>query len=357
MPDVSLGRLRLVAQGLIDRPFARPADALTAFGAMQGQDLPGAIASAALRSTGSAEDVIDDLNAGRIVRSYPMRGTVFLMPASDALWITELCAKPSLRAASSRRRDIDESHIARASEVTRTVLADGPRSRGDVLEAWTAAGLSTAEGRGYHVLFHLIAGGEVCYGPWNGADQDVALAADWLPRDSSLDERFDGDRIAATAELLRRYFTSHGPATVRDFAWWTKLTLTEIRAALPLVAGELETDGETEPSFWAPGLRERAADLGRAVNKPLLLPGFDEFILGYQDRLFAMNAEEHTKLVPGNNGVFQKSVVVGGRVRGLWRRGGRPGKRALAVDGFAGLTDAAEKKLGKLFDEFPFVGP
>ena len=356
MPDATLGRLRLVAQGLIDRPFARPADAVAAFGAMQGQDLPGVVASAALRSTGVSADVLDDLNSGRIVRGYPMRGTVFFLPGADAAWITELCARPSLRTASARRRDLDETHVERVRELTAETLAGGPRPRSVLFEAWRDGGISTDEGRGYHLLFHLIAGGFVVYGPWNGADQSVALTSQWLPPDSGLAARFNGERTAAIAELLRRYLTSHGPATIRDFAWWTKLPLGEIRAALPLVTG-VEADGVDEPSYWAEGLRDRAADLGRSVSRPLLLPGFDEFILGYADRLFAMTADEHALLVPGNNGVFKPSVVVGGQVRGLWRRGGRPGRRTLEVTEFTGLTPTARTRLDSLYAAFPNPTP
>ena len=357
MPDATLGRLRLVAQGLVDRPFARPSDAVAAFGAMQGQDLPGVIASAALRSTGSAADVIDDLGAARIVRGYPMRGTVFFLPGADALWITELCARPSITAASSRRRDLDESHVERVLELSQEALAGGPLPRAQLFGAWRAGGIATDEGRGYHLLFHLIARGLVCYGPWNGADQSVVLTDHWLPAGSGLEGRFGGDRVPATAELLRRYFVSHGPATVRDFAWWTKLPLSQIRAALALVEGQLETDGADEPSYWAPGLRERADDLGRGASAPVLLPGFDEFILGYQDRLFAMTAEQHHRLVPGNNGVFKPSIVQGGQVRGLWRRGGRPGRRSLEVDEFGPLSPTARMRLDRLFGEFPFPLP
>ena len=99
-----LAAARLVAQGLI-APHASALDAVTAHVAMQGQDLPGVIASAALRTPRpDPMEVLAELDAGRIVRSYPMRGTVFLMPSSDAVWVTQLCSAPSLRAAEARRR-------------------------------------------------------------------------------------------------------------------------------------------------------------------------------------------------------------------------------------------------------------
>lgn len=357
MPEAALARLRLVAQGLIDAPFASPADAVAAFGAMQGQDLPGVVASAALRSTGEAADVVTQFNDRSLVRGYPMRGTVFLMNAADAAWMTELCAEPARRAAAARRArlDIEEGAMDRVRELAVAFIGEGAVPRADLFAHWTGHGFPCTGGRGYHLLTSLVQDGDLIYGPWEAGDHLVAASAHWLPATGTLAARFDGERIPAVAELMRRYFTSHGPATIRDFAWWTKLTLGEIRAALPLVEPDLETDGAAEARYWAPGLLDRAAGLGRAASQPLLLPGFDEFILGYQDRLFAMTVEEHQLLVPGNNGVFKPTVISGGIARGLWRRGGRPGRRRLEVTEFGRLSATATRRLQQRFDAFPFA--
>ncbi|NLG21968.1 MAG: winged helix DNA-binding domain-containing protein [Actinomycetales bacterium] len=362
MADRELGRRRLVAQGVVTRPFARPADAVTALGAMQGQDLPGVIASAALRTAdGTVADVIEDLDAGRIVRGYPMRGTVFLLPSADATWMGQLCVGPALRAAATRRVDLElsDGNVDRAREALLTALAETPGglSRGQVMELWETLGQPTSGGRGYHLLAHMISETLVFFGPWNGTDQNVVLAQDWVPAGSGLEDRFNGDRVAAVTEMLRRYLTSHGPATIRDFAWWTKLPLKEIRAALPEASAGLEHDEADEPSYWRPGLVEEVAELAASLRRPRLLPGFDEFILGYQDRSFAMSEEELLRLSPGKNGMFRRSVVVDGQVRGLWKRGGRPGKRSPELERFDGLSKRAEAALPRLFDAFPFTTP
>lgn len=362
MPDRELGRRRLVAQGVMTRPFARPADAVAALGAMQGQDLPGVIASAALRTAdGTVADVIADLDAGRLVRGYPMRGTVFLLPAADATWMGQLCVGPALRAAATRRVQLElaDGHVDRAREALLTALAESPGglSRGRVMELWDSLGQSTSGGRGYHLLAHLISQTLVFFGPWNGTDQNVVLAEGWVPAGSGLEDRFNGDRVAAVTEMLRRYLTSHGPATIRDFAWWTKLPLKEIRAALPDATRDLEHDDADEPSYWRAGLVEEVRALAGSLRRPRLLPGFDEFVLGYQDRSFAMTEEELLRLSPGKNGMFRRSVVVDGQVRGLWKRGGRPGKRSLELEPFDGLPTRAASALPRLFEAFPFTTP
>ena len=362
MTDKLLGRARLVAQGLVTRPYDDPLAVVSSHGAMQGQDLPGVIASAALRTpSNSAEAVTDAMDDGRIVRGYPMRGTVFLLPAADAAWMGQLCAKPALKAARSRQDQLglDDARVARARQVAFEALSKAPKglSRADLFALWEADGQPTKGGPGYHLLGRMISETFLFYGPWNGKDQNVVLADGWVPPDSGLDARFNGDRIAAAAEFLRRYLNSHGPATIRDFAWWTKLTLRDPRAALDLVVDEFDVGNEAEPTYWRPGLRDEVAELGDAVASPVLLPGFDEFVLGYQDRLFAMSAEEHQRLVPGNNGVFGRSIVVDGAVVGLWKRGGRPSKRQLEVAEFSPIPDDVRTRLGRLFEDFPFVSP
>ncbi|MEZ5086300.1 MAG: winged helix DNA-binding domain-containing protein [Tessaracoccus sp.] len=358
MPDRELAQRRLVAQGLVTRPYPTPQDAVRAFGAIQGQDLPGALASAALRSTGRIEDVLAALNDGSLVRGYPMRGTIFLAAADDLRWMTELMAGAPLRGAGPRRRELglDDEQFDRAGAILLDALEKTSRglSRSEVLARLDDAGLSTAGGRGYHILYTLMSRSVLCYGPWNGAEQNIVAVNSWLPAGSGLEQRFNGDEVAATAEVMRRYFTARGPATVRDFSWWSKIPLTQCRAALPLVDGVEQLPGD-EPAYARPGLIDEVAELGRAVSKPLLLPGFDEFILGYQDRLFAMTPEQHVQLVPGNNGVFRKSIVVGGLVKGFWLAKGRSGTRTLDAAPFRPLAKTTEAAVRRRFAEYPHL--
>ena len=354
MPDRKLARARLVAGGLIDATWTSPVEAVRAFGVMQGQDLPGAMASAALRSTGSVADVIEAMNADALVRGYPMRGTVFLSTARDLRWITELCVGRSLADAKRRleRHDgLTPADIRRLEERVRELASGEGISRQGFMDLMTQEGLSPRDGRGYHCIFHLIAEGVLCYGRWNGVDQQLMLADEVLG--GGIEERYNGDEVTATAQLAASYFRTHGPATVRDFAWWCKLPLTKIRAALPLLPDDVEPLGDE--TYASARLPDSLRGLERQVSKPLLLPGFDEYILGYPDRLFAMDQATHDALVPGNNGVFRKAVVVDGVVRAFWTRGGRVGRRSLELTELAGIPKRAQAGVRRRFAEYPFV--
>jgi len=374
--------MRILAQGLVGAPrFESPAAAARAFGAHQGQDLAGVVASLALRTGGEVAPVLAAFDRGEVVRGYPMRGTVFAVAAESLAWLTQLCAGVPLRAAIARRGqlELEAHHLARAQEVLEEVA--GERSvpgtgrgvlRKELIAAWEAAGIRTDRGRGYHLLSELISSGIAAYGPWREGETAVVLARRWLPVGSDLEGAFNGEETAAAAELARRYLTSHGPAGERDLAWWSKLPLRTIRAALPQLQDQLESGfadrhgrlhataeaargGDGERLWWRPGLLEEYAEAEKRTMTELLLPGFDELVLGYRDRLYLMDEARHRALVPGNNGVFKRSALRRGEVVGVWSRKGPAGKRTLVLEELQDVSAAQHRRFEKLFAAFPYT--
>ena len=382
MTQRHLAGARILAQGLIGTPrWERPVEVARAFGAHQGQDLAGVMASLALRTGGDLPAVLAAFDRGEIVRGYPMRGTVFAVAADSLAWLTELCAVGPLRAALSRRGqlELEEHHLERAQAVLEEIAGEHSvpgAGRGvlrkELLAAWEAAGISTSQGRGYHLLSELISFGVAAYGPWREGETAVVLAKAWLPPGTDLAGAFNGEEIAAVAELARRYFTTHGPAGERDFAWWSKLPLGKIRAAMPLLGEQLENGyadrdgrlhatsdaargGDGEMLWWRPGLAEEYAAAEKETMRELLLPGFDELVLGYRDRLFLMDQERHHALVPGNNGVFKRAAVRRGEVVGVWSRKGSAGKRKLVLEEQRPVSETQRARFEKLFAAFPYT--
>ncbi|APX33712.1 hypothetical protein BH708_14430 [Brachybacterium sp. P6-10-X1] len=384
MTQRHLAGARILAQGLVGPSrFAGPTEAARAFGAHQGQDLAGVMASLALRTGGDLEGVLAAFDRGGIVRGYPMRGTVFAVAADTLAWLTELCAAAPLRAAISRRGQLDlaEHHVGRAREVLEEIATEHSRPgsgrgvlRKDLLAAWDAAGIDTGQGRGYHLLSELISVGVAAYGPWREGETAIVLARSWLPTGSDLDGTFGGDETAAAGELARRYFLSHGPAGERDLAWWSKLPLRTIRAALPRITDQLETGyadrdgrlhttaaaargGDGEQLWWRPGLVQEYAAAEKETMRELLLPGFDELVLGYRDRLYLMDEARHRALVPGNNGIFKRSAIRRGEMVGTWTRTGTAGRRRLVLSAERPISDPQRRRFEKLFAAFPYAAP
>lgn len=354
-----IARLRLAAQGLVGERPDDPAAVVRAMGAMQGQDLPGAMTSVALRTSGSDPArrrgaVVDALNSGAVVRSWTMRGTLHLVPAEDLGAILSLTGARMRRATARNRelRGVDEALLDRARSVTLGALAGGRSlARGELMGLWEDEGLLGEPGRGYRLLFTLAIDGDVCWGPFAEGEQRIVDAREWItvPRNPDPDE--------ALAHWVLRYFRSHGPATVRDFAWWTKLPLADVRAALGDVRGELTSvrpDGDDGPEcFMAPETPDLLADARRAVSGTLLLPGFDEFLLGYGERGAALPAEHAQKVVPGGNGMFRGTVVANGAVVGTWRRKGSGKAQRIDAEPFTAFTKTVEAALPKRFAALP----
>ena len=358
MTDRVLAAARIVSQGLHEPAAASVADVVRSFLAMQGQDLPGVLSSIALRFGGDAQGVVAAFDRGEIVRAYPMRGTVFVMAAEDALWVSELCNAQMVRAQIARRPalGLEESHFTIARDELVRLAAGGGVARAVLFDAWRDAGLDPAGGRGYHTLSHLVQTRFAVYGRWESGENLVHLAEEHLPAASALDARFGGDRVAAAAELLRRYFSSHGPATIRDAAWWSKLPLTLLREAVGQLGDEIEALAGEEPMYQRAGLTDAVAAAGRTAAAPMLLPGFDELVLGYPDRGYIAPAEHLQRLVPGNNGIFKPAAVAGAEVLGTWRRAGRPGRRSFELSAWSPVSARRQRAFDRLFAGYPFPG-
>lgn len=330
--DVAL--LRLLGQRLVGPPLADPVAVVRHLAAVQAQDEAGALLSVALRCGGTRDAVRAAFDAGGLARSWPMRGTLHTVLAEDLPWMLDLMTSRPRAAAAKRRPQLGlgEDDVVRARGLAEAVLAGTALTRAELLAVWDAAGLATTGGRGYHLVVELAQRGVLCLGPYRGTDQAFALVAEHVPAP----RRLEPDE--ALAELALRFFAGHGPATAADLARWASLPLGQVRRGIAAVRDRLaavEVDG-TEyllPAETLDSFGDLRATARRAV---LLVPGFDELILGYADRTMTLAAEHADRVVPGGNGVFRPTLVVDGRAVAVWRSAGTGRNRRLEVDPFDG---------------------
>lgn len=348
--DIAL--LRLAALGLAGPGFGTASEAVRWLTAVQAQDHPGALTSVALRTRAAGRAEVEAaLDDGKIVRSWPMRGTLHFVAAEDLPWMLEVTGERALRGQNTRRRQLGltDEVLARGRELAVAALAGGSGlTRRELFAVWEEAGIATAEQRGAHLVLHLAQTGVICLGPAYGGQQRFVLLGEWVPRPRRL------EREEALAELALRYFRGHGPATVADLARWTKLTLTDARAGLAAVRDELESlvvDGtEYLMDPRTPARLDAHRERARGVH---LLPGFDEYLLGYGDRTAALPAKHADRIVPGGNGMFRPTVVVHGQVVGTWRRTGKGDDRTVEAEPFTAFTEGVEEELAKAYASLP----
>lgn len=344
-----IARARLANQHIIQPRSDSCAGIVAYMGAIQAQDYPGALWSIGLRSRSLVRTNIERAIENReIIRTWPMRGTIHFLAADDARWITQLAAPRVLRSAAGREKNLglDESSMKTARQVIEKTLRDGPVVRGNILSALDRAGESTAQQRGYHILWRLAMEGVICFGPHQGKQPTFVLLDEWLPKTRDI----RGDE--ALGELATRYYTSHGPATLKDFAGWASLPITQAKRSIEVAGTAIAKTTIDTTDYWH-SPKPSATLKGSAF----LLPGFDEFILGYKDRSPALIAEHAHKIVPGNNGMFKPTVVIDGQVVGTWKKVERKGMMTITLDTFEPSATTHHAKLEQAVNRYSdFLG-
>ncbi len=341
MNRADLIRCRLASQLLAAPSSLGVEDVVTRLGAVQAQDYRSALWAIGCRLAGSTESVLAQAVAERaIVRTWPMRGTLHFVPARDVRWMLELLAPRVIAGTATRVRQLNLSDavFAKARKLFIREFADGGRrTRAQLLEALEKAGIKTGGGPGYHILFRLSMEGLVCFGPRDGSEPTFVLLDEWVPETVRL------DRAAALAELARRYFGGHGPATLQDFVWWSGLTVADARVALAGAENELEK-GEVEgvTHWFSPVVMASAP---AKLDRDHLLPAFDEFLLGYRDRSSVLDPDHAPRVVPGSNGVFLPVFLHRGRVAGVWKSTVAKKRAAVTLQPFTPLPQTARKTL------------
>lgn len=310
-------RRRLENQRLARASFRKPEHVVAWFGAMQAQDYLGSLWAIGQRMTKATEALVEAAEARRaIIRTWPMRGTLHFVAAADARWMTRLLAPRVMARNAARLKrevDVDELVVGRSREVVARALEGGRRlARGALYEALDARKIRTANSRGLHILLCLAMEGTLCLAGRQGKQHTFALLDEWIP------ESKDPERDEALAELACRYFTSHGPATIKDFMWWAGITAKDAAIALESAQPRLVRESFDDREYWlGTQVASRSAGSNRSSG-PLvkLLPGFDEYTVAYQERSLLMEGRNPASKME----LLSPSVLIDGKVAGTWKR-------------------------------------
>ncbi|HJS58892.1 MAG TPA: winged helix DNA-binding domain-containing protein [Vicinamibacteria bacterium] len=317
-------RHRLVNQQLDRRRFSDPADLVRWMGAVQAQDYRGSLWAVGLRLDSAIQaDVEKAIAARTIVRTWPMRGTLHFVPSDDVRWMLRwLTPREVARCAGYYRElGLDSASFTRSARVVSRALEGRALTRPELFAALRGGGIPTEGQRGIHIVGHLAQLGLICHGPRREGQPTFVLLDDWVPA------RKEPSREQALATLAQRYFASHAPATVHDFAWWSGLLMKDAREAVEVARS---------PRVKPPAAARR--------RKPaaLLLPPWDEYIVAYKDREAVVGhlgkrGQERLKVVGS------ASIVIDGRVRGSWRRRIGTSSVKIAPEYWTAIT-AAERR-------------
>ena len=314
MDSTFIAQRRLISQHIGGAELNTPAALVSHMGAMQAQDFNMVKWAIGARLPGVSEEQIEkSFNSGEMIRTHLMRPTWHIIVPEDISWLLELTAPRIKSAARSRHKqlEIDDKLVARSNALIEKALQGNRHmTRDELMDILEGAGIKARNQRASHLMLCAELDGVVCSGEIRNKEQTYALFRERVP----VIEKIDRDE--ALARLASKYFTSHGPASVEDFAWWSGLSQGVARHSIELIKSGFISEKAGEVTYW---FCDSAAPAGRYANTVHLLPAFDEYIISYRDRSASLVFEHHKKAV-SNNGVFRPIVVVNGLVKGIWKR-------------------------------------
>jgi hypothetical protein len=307
--------LRLLNQQLIAPQFNDPAEVVGHFGAMQAQEYRLMRWAVTMRTRKpSAKAFKETFDSGRIVRLHLMRGTWQLVAADDYWPFLELCAPKAIAVTkgwmSSNKISIpDEEYIRIRDILVQAVEAKGSAIKEDFVNALAERGIAMDDHRlSYHIRMGELTG-TLCSGDLLPMKATYALAADKIgPRPSSI------NREEALMRFTRKYFQSHQPATLEDFAWWSGLNLSDCRRGIALLGDAICAERWKGRDFY---LTDNCRTRGFRNGGYLLIPPYDEYLIGYKSRDIVLRPDYAHK-AHNNSGIFQPIIAHGGIVCGNW---------------------------------------
>jgi hypothetical protein len=338
---------RLVNQRLSWSKFRNAADVVHWFGAVQAQEFPSAKWAVALRMRAATETAIEEAyNEGAILRTHLMRPTWHFVAADDIRWLLQLTGPRVNASCASRYRklELDAATFSRANRtLTKALQGEQHMTRGDLRQVLNRAGVGADNSeRLAHILLRAELDGVICSGRRIGNQVTYALLEERVPPTASL------SRDEALVKLTRRYFRSHGPATLQDFIWWSGLTAADAKKGLALVERALTKAEADETVYWMP--RSAVPEPGPQVTA-YLLPAFDEYLVAYKDRVATIDAK-HAALAKENGGGLGPAIILEGKNVGSWKRVTEKASTRICLNPFRALNRKQNRAIAEAADRY-----
>jgi DNA glycosylase AlkZ-like len=332
-----IAKARLINQQIAGTKFKSVKEIVGWMGAMQAQDYNMAKWAVGIRLPGSTEKMIDeDVSCGEIIRTHILRPTWHFVLPEDLNWMIELAA-PRFKASFKSRwkaMGLTEAIFKKSNSIIEKALANGKHlTREELVSKLEKAKIPTMSPQIFHIMFRAELEGIVCSGSIKNKKQTYALLRERIPESKTL------NREKGLAKLAGKYFSSHNPATLQDFVWWSGLRVDDARQALEMIKSKLISEKIGEQTYWF----SRSFGFPKSNKKSLyLLPAYDEFIISYKDRSAAIPIEDKKKAI-SNNGIFRPTILINGQVAGIWKRSMKNDKITIETQFFHSANEAAKR--------------
>jgi winged helix DNA-binding protein len=315
MEDNEILRLRLRNHHLLHPDFLTPEDVVSHFGAVQAQDYAAAKWSLGLRIRDATDTQIEQaFNEGKILRTHVMRPTWHFVLPEHIRWIQELTSPnvKKLMGHYNRKLELTDEVFAKSTNViVKALTGNTYLTRQEIKKLLDAIGIHTNVQRLAHLLMWPELDGVICSGPRRGKQFTYALLDERAPETKKI------RRADSLAKLALLYITSHGPVQVKDFSWWSGLSMSDARDAFAMVGKQATIISQEGKEYYSriASNQEKVSIIPRAH----LLSIYDEYAIAYRDRSDISNEREIERMIAMGN-ALTGVVIVQGKVRGTWKR-------------------------------------
>ncbi|MGH3431508.1 MAG: winged helix DNA-binding domain-containing protein [Thermocrispum sp.] len=292
--DEVIARWRLSNQHLTKPHAGSVSEVMTRLLAVQAENPSQSAWAVAARTTSpDPGQLARQLTSGEVVRTHVLRPTWHYVARADIDWLLALTGPRLLKMIDAQllgELGLTPRDVELLTTAVLDVLAHPPhRTRGEIAAALRDCAPTLAQRVDGRMVMLLMAHLEMHRLVSSGKPrEDKHTYATYAGRVGSRVESAVFDREEALAQLALRYFTGHGPATVKDLAYWATLTITDVRRGLDAVRDRLATFEHDGRTFWhAPG--EPPGAPGRPAGHLLQL--LDETYRGYQDSRWVLDAK------------------------------------------------------------------
>ncbi|RFS24592.1 winged helix DNA-binding domain-containing protein [Chitinophaga silvatica] len=299
---------RLANHQLLSTSLSTPLDIVSHMGPIQAQEYGSSHWAIGARLPNcTIEDVQQAFTNKEIVRITCLRGTLHVVAATEVRAILQVIA-PAVRIklkSMQKKLEMDEKVLAKTNSLIVKALKKKQLSREELSYYLHQHGVNIEDNRMNHILYEAAISGLICNSPDKGI---YVLQEDWLPPATNI------TGAMASGILAKQYFSSHGPASLADFAFWSGLSVTEAKLALQGIKDQLSAYSINNTEIYTVVHKKQST-----ISSAFLLPAFDEYFLGYKDRSQLIDQEFISRIMT-KNGIFNPIMVLNGRIAGLWRR-------------------------------------
>lgn len=346
MKEKELLSYRLYNQQLSVSSFETPAELVSWMGAIQAQDYAMAKWAIGLRIKNITDDHVEQaISDGSIIRTHILRPTWHLVARADIRWMLRLTAPAIYKqmAYYDRQLGIEQKELLKSATLFEKILSGKQQLTRPELETIFTKAKFNCEGMRFgHLLMHAELQGLICSGGRKGKQITYTLLEERVP----VAKKYN--KAESLAMLTQKYFQSHGPATLKDYIWWSGLTTAEAKEGITLLEGKINSIKFNEEEFWY-------IDLPGKVNidKTIyLLPNYDEYIVSYNNREALIPERNKSKISRTGNPLFSNTIIINGQVQGTWKRTLKTNAVTIHSNVFDELTSANKKQMEQAEERF-----